>query len=310
MPKKPIYVLIFFLTAAATASRPQSLNGFDLSDALIPSDEIRHGGPPRDGIPSIDAPTFLIPTDAVSPDIRVLGVSFNGVSKAYPINILNYHEIVNDKFDGKPVVITYCPLCGSGVAFLAEVKDRPLTFGVSGLLYNSDVLMYDRETESLWSQLESRSVSGVMKGEALPLLPTANTTWSEWRSRYPDSKLLSEKTGHNRNYQRTPYVGYDESKSLYFPVRDVSERYHPKEKVIGLQIKTQYKAYPFSELRKSGSIVHDSISGTAVVVHFDEQNDTARITNSLGEELPHITTFWFAWYAFHPGSEVYSSKQP
>ncbi|MES9860025.1 MAG: DUF3179 domain-containing (seleno)protein, partial [Candidatus Thiodiazotropha sp. 4PDIVS1] len=136
-------------------------NGFDLSSASIKVSEVLSGGPPRDGIPAIDQPEFVSSDEAdfLTPDDRILGVVRNGVAKAYPISILNWHEIVNDVFDDEPVVITFCPLCGTGMAFEAMIDRQTLTFGVSGLLYNSDVLLYDRHSESLWSQIMKQSIS-------------------------------------------------------------------------------------------------------------------------------------------------------
>lgn len=159
-----------------------SHNGFDLNDALIEVDEIHHGGPAKDGIPAIDQPKFISAKEAsyLSSDARILGLSLNGVSKAYPINILNYHEIVNDFLADQAVVITYCPLCGSGVGYSANINGKDTSFGVSGLLYNSDVLLYDRETESLWSQLLSQSISGVHKGTELEMLAINHTSWQAW----------------------------------------------------------------------------------------------------------------------------------
>jgi hypothetical protein len=157
------------------------MNGFNLESTSIPMDEIRRGGPPRDGIPSIDNPIFVSAGEAKYPDDsdRDLGVAINNLAKAYPIGIMNYHEIVNDYFNSTAVVVTYCPLCGSGIAFYSKVEDKTHTFGVSGLLYNSDVILYDRETESLWSQLMHEAVSGPLKGSKLRIIPTANTTWQE-----------------------------------------------------------------------------------------------------------------------------------
>ncbi|MBT5928092.1 MAG: DUF3179 domain-containing protein, partial [Verrucomicrobia bacterium] len=131
------------------------MNGFDLAESTIPVSEIVRGGPPRDGIPAIDNPKFLLSDAAqfLSDDELVIGLTRNGITRAYPLRIMLWHEVVNDTFGEEPVAVTYCPLCGTAVAFEAMIKDHKLTFGVSGLLFQSDVLMYDRQTESLWSQL-------------------------------------------------------------------------------------------------------------------------------------------------------------
>ena len=137
----------------------RTLNGFDLTDTLIPEHLIEAGGPPRDGIPAIDEPLFVDSSRAgLSDTDRVLGLSFGAVARAYPVRILNWHEIVNDRIADQPVAVTYCPLCGSGMAFDARVGGQITRFGVSGLLYNSDVLLYDRRTGSLWSQIMARAV--------------------------------------------------------------------------------------------------------------------------------------------------------
>jgi len=143
------------------------LNGFDVTDAIIPVKKIASGGPPRDGIPAINEAKFVNPAEAkfLDPDSRVLGVEIEGVAKAYPIAILNWHEIVNDRIGTQHLAVTYCPLCGTGMVFASNVGDTALVFGVSGLLYNSDVLLYDRNTESLWSQLMRKAVSGPLKNE-------------------------------------------------------------------------------------------------------------------------------------------------
>ena len=140
------------LFAACATLQGQEKNGFSVTNALIPVDEIRSGGPPRDGIPAIDRPRFVTADAAgfLQASDRVLGITRNGVSKAYPVAILNWHEIVNDRIANEPIVITFCPLCGTGIAYLATTGDQVLDFGVSGLLYNSDMLLYDRQTESLW----------------------------------------------------------------------------------------------------------------------------------------------------------------
>ncbi len=287
----------------------QTLNGFDLKGASIPVNEIMSGGPPRDGIPSIDKPTFIEAGKAgYAGDSRVLGVVVDGIAKAYPIAIMNYHEIVNDKFNKTPVVITYCPLCGSGVAYLAGIDGKSRTFGVSGLLFNSDVLLYDRQSESLWSQLMSEAVTGPMKGTKLEIIPTSNTSWEDWKDRYPNTLTLSTETGFNRNYSRTPYTGYDDSEQLYFPVSYRNYDYHQKEMIIGIEVDGKFKAYPYEELKKLSSFpLTDKFSGKTLKIYFEKEYQSARIADENDEELPYMATFWFAWYAFHPDTKVFKA---
>ncbi len=295
---------------ALGTAEAQVLNGFDLKGASVPAERILAGGPPRDGIPAIDRPRFVsAPAARLGPEDRVLGVAVNGVAKAYPIRILNWHEIVNDRFASEAVVVTYCPLCGSGIAFRASVRGRPASFGVSGLLYNSDVLLYDRETDSLWSQIGREAISGPRKGERLTALPTSNTTWVEWRTRHPDTQVLSEDTGFRRDYGRDPYAGYESSAALYFDVAATSQRYHPKELVVGVESGGRYKAYPFSELAKAPVPLRDTVGGEVIEVRFDRTHRTAMVRDAEGSERFSLVTYWFAWYAFHPETEVYQPSR-
>ncbi|MCW8943639.1 MAG: DUF3179 domain-containing protein [Sedimenticola sp.] len=275
-------------------------------EAAIPVDQIHSGGPPKDGIPSIDRPRFLTEEKSrLQPTDRILGLMWNGVAKAYPIAIMNWHEIVNDQFGKDPVVITYCPLCGSGVAFHAEVRGETLQFGVSGLLYNSDVLLYDRKTESLWSQLLSRAVTGEMNGTRLKVLPLMVTTWEEWKQLYPATVVLSRDTGHFRDYDRDPYAGYETSEGIYFPVSKKDPRYHPKEQIIGLEVNGAFKAYPVAELSLKGGKITDEFAGKKLVIDYNPVSQSVRFFDQQGTEIAVIRTFWFAWYAFHPETAVY-----
>jgi len=160
-------LLLFSVSACA-----EEKNGFILDQGLISPEQVFQGGPAKDGIPAIDRPEFINASDAyfLKADDRILGIKIDGIAKAYPISILNWHEIVNDSTGGAAYTITYCPLCGTGVAFNRDVNKRTLSFGVSGLLYNSDVLLYDRESESLWSQILGKAVTGNYKGTNLSML--------------------------------------------------------------------------------------------------------------------------------------------
>ena len=284
-------------------------NGFDINNSSIAADEIHIGGPPRDGIPSIDDPIFFSANQAgfLNAQDRVLGLHLNGVSKAYPISIMNWHEIVNDEIAGKAVAVSFCPLCGTGVAFAAHAGGKKLNFGVSGLLYNSDVLLYDRETESLWSQLLTRAVSGPMKGTSLKQISLEHTSWGNWKKRHPQTLVLSTDTGYSRDYRRDPYAGYEDNKGIYFPVAHRDPRYHPKERVLGLEIDGQFKAYPFAELSQTNGLVHDRFNGKSLNIYYDKNSHSARVTDADGRPLPGITAFWFAWIAFHPETAVFKA---
>ena len=301
-------VLMALTLIAAPASAGVVKNGFELEGGLINPDEILQGGPPRDGIPALTKPHFVAADEAhgLADGDRVLGLDRNGIARAYPIAILNWHELVNDRFGDEPVVVSYCPLCGTGMVFAAELGGDALTFGVSGLLYNSDVLFYDHQSGSLWSQLLRKAVTGPMQGANLEMLPASHTSWADWRARYPETQVLSRETGYTRDYDRNPHGGYDTDGRIFFPVSNVSNLYHPKEQVLGVSIDGQHKGYPFTELAGAGSErIDDQFAGQRVTVIWDEVHRTARALDQGGEQIPTVTSFWFAWYGFHPETLVY-----
>lgn len=235
----------------------------------------------------------------------MIGVQHRGIARAYPIAILNWHEVVNDRYGEEPVVVTFCPLCGTGMVFRAAVGGRPLVFGVSGLLYNSDVLLYDRQTGSLWSQLLAKAVSGPHKGQPLTQLAAEHTTWADWRKRHPDSQVLTPQTGHERDYRRDPYAGYGRSAELMFPVRFQDARLHPKEQVIGVSVGNLHKAYPFSHLSRVPTPLEDRLGTQQLRIEFDPAHRTGRVFDADGRVMPSVIAFWFAWYAFHPDTALF-----
>ncbi len=311
-----LIAILFYLSSSQAIAGYTNINGFDLSDTSIPAAQIMHGGPPRDGIPALTMPPFTTPKDAdfLSSESRVIGVSINGKSKAYPIAILNYHEIVNDELGGQHIAVTFCPLCGTGIVYDAMVNNEHLEFGVSGLLYNSDVLLYDRQSESLWSQVLSTAISGSMKGTKLQRIPALHTTWNSWLAEHPNTRVLSQQTGHFREYRRTPYAGYNESSSLYFPVSSRDPRYHNKEVVITLELDGATKAYPFAELalfEKHTGKNHfdDTVADQNIRIEFNLEARSGRIYDSQNSEIPSFQAFWFAWVAFHPDTDVFTATQ-
>lgn len=285
-------------------------NGFDLTNALVSEDKILSGGPQRDGIPAINKPIFVSGKQVtfLKPDDRVLGLINNKQAKAYPIAILNYHEIVNDNVGGDKIAVTYCPLCGSGIAYRSEIEGEDFIFGVSGLLYNSALLLYDRQTESLWSQILGKAISGSMKGTKLETVQLTYTSWRDWQQRYPDTLVLSTRTGFLHDYSKEPYAGYEKSGRLWFPVNFRAMGYHPKERIIGIEINGKFKAYPFAELSKTSGKIKDSVNGKKLLIYFDSDNQTGSVFDEAGDELQSVTTFWFAWYAFHNDTDVYQRQ--
>jgi len=281
--------------------------GFQLSNLLIPVNEIKDGGPPPDGIPSIDRPKFenVIDANFIKEKENVLGVYYNGIAKAYPIKIMDLHEIVNDQFGDQAITVTFCPLCGSGVSFNANIENMNRTFGVSGLLYNSDVLLFDRATNSLWSPIKGQAISGKSSGQVIQFIPTELTTWGDWKTRFPDTKILSPDTGYAFDYSKKAYIDYLASEQLMFPVSKKNKALKNKDKVIGIEVEGQFKAYPFKKLRKVESPIKDKINGKELMIFYDKSSNSAWIEDNNGTILNGMTMFWFAWYAFHSETSVF-----
>jgi len=304
-----LYSTLLMVAFWASFVEAVSKNGFDLDGALIPVKKILSGGPPRDGIPALNNPSFVSAEMAsyLKEGDRVLAIEIDGVAKAYPIRILDWHEIVNDRIGGQRLAVTYCPLCGTGVVFASNAGEGALVFGVSGLLYNSDVLLYDRNTESLWSQLMGQAISGRLKGVKLPQVPAFHTTWGEWRTRFPQTEVLSIDTGYKRDYRKKAYAGYSESRRLYFSVTDKAPKtYHPKEQVMGVEVDGVFKAYPFKELSLNETPTFvDTVNGKQLTVHWNEAARSSHVTDSQGQDVVSTTAFWFAWFTFHPMTEVF-----
>jgi len=301
--------LLLTLCLLSTVVWADRFNGFDVSDSLVPCKHIVHGGPPRDGIPAIAHPRYVSASEAkfLRANDLVLALALGGQARAYPRYILNWHELVNTEIAGQAVLVSYCPLCGTGMAFLAEVRGEKLSFGVSGLLYNSDLLFYDKGSLSLWSQLDRRAISGPYKGTSLEQIGLEVMPWWRWRQQHPETAVLDENQGYARNYRRDPYSGYETSSQLYFKtLRRAPKAYHVKEPVQGIVWQGQAKAYPFAELRKleSDSVI-DEIAGEKIKLHWDGKHEVAWLSTLDGKKLVSTRAYWFAWYAFHPQTEVF-----
>ena len=284
--------------------------GFDLENATIPLKDIKDGGPRRDGIPAIDEPKFLpvMEVDFLKDDDLLMSMSLGGVTRGYPIRILDHHEIVNDQIGDLAFAVTYCPLCGTGMIFDRTIEGEITTFGVSGLLYQSDVLLYDRATESLWSQLMMECISGDRVGMRLTWLPSEFMTWASWKDRYPGGKVLSNKTGHRRNYQRTLYRGYEDSESVYFPVPLYRDDLGIKDWILGVELNGKHTAYDL-RLFESGRVYGDEFGGRKLRLQYDPLTRHAQVTDTdSGDKIPHVFAYWFAWQAFYPGTRLMSSE--
>lgn len=266
--------------------RPTGPSGIDLP---VPESELQRGAP-KDGIPAITEPAFGEDWTGVSLRVvsrftgqertieprltdadEVVGVERDGKARAYPLAVLNWHEVVNDTFGG-PLLVTYCPLCGSAVVAERRVRGEETQFGVSGLLYRQDLVMYDEATESLWSQILATAIRGPATGDRLSVQPSSLTTWGSWREDHPETRVLrpppeSKTVGGAlvRNYNTDPYAGYAESRRIGLGGSFEDDRLHPKTTVLGIVEGDEATAYPLPAVEEAG-VVNDVVGGRPVVV--------------------------------------------
>jgi Protein of unknown function (DUF3179) len=323
-------------------------NGRDEPKHVVPLDKIVSGGPPPDGIPSIDNPKFVSVEEAdkfLQDGDQVVGLNINGDIRAYPLQILVWHEIVNDNVGGVPVAVTYCPLCFTNQVFDRTVQGQTVEFGTSGKLYNSNLVMYDRTSNSLWSQALGQAIVGNHAGIKLDRIPFDVAFWKEWKQLYPDTKVLSRDTGSTRPYGADPYGNYYTSNDLFFPVSNKDDRLGLKEIVVGLENAGQFKAYKLQQIEDS-KVINNRIGGKSIAlfslhpfmvrvfnstlngqnIEFRVDKNNSKITDKqTGSEwnfdgsaisgsmkgkqltrLPFDEGFWFEWVAFHPRTALYS----
>ena len=244
----------------------------------IPYDELLAGGPPRDGIPSIDDPQFVSPEEAsewLAGNEPVISVEIEGEARAYPLQILTWHEIVNDEVGGVPVAVTFCPLCNSALTFDRRLDGEVLEFGTSGLLRHSDLVMYDRTTESLWQQFTGEGIVGDLAGEQLTFLPSAIVSFDDFREAHPDGQVLSRETGYTRPYGENPYAGYDTIGQRPFLFQgEVDGRLPAMARVVTVSVEDADAAYPYTVLEEVG-VINDSVGGQDLVVFFKPGTSSA-----------------------------------
>jgi hypothetical protein len=252
-------------------------------ECSIPTSGIYDGGPGPDGIPALDYPTLVGPWDGtltLDDDDRVLGLEHDEAARAYPLRVLWWHEIVNDTLGGRNVLVTYCPLTGSGVVFDRLVNGEARLFGVSGLLYENNLMMFDRTNRSLWNQLLLGSQCGVDRGTELARLPVVETTWGHWRRWHAHTTVVSPNTGLDRPYDTYPYGTYDQlnDERTLFPSAPWDRSRPAKELVLGVRDGDNAVAYPFSMLDSLGTAValNDSIGARPILVTYVGRERTAR----------------------------------
>ena len=280
----------------------------------IPLNEIIAGGPPKDGIPPIDNPKFISVREAEEwLGDREPGIAFSrgNTHRFYPYLILVWHEIVNDIVGGERVLVTYCPLCLTGFVLDPLVKGERVEFGTSGKLWKSNLVMYDRKTNSLWPQVLAEAAVGEMTGTKLTILPSDQVRYGEWKKKHPRGEVLSRDTGAIRAYGRYPYAGGD-----YFGVDGLSlNLVNPKDTrlpnsayVFGITVNGKTKAYHTEAVKRKG-VVTDKFAGETFILRHDRELDVIRMFRKLPdgneERINPISGFWFSWSAVHPDTELY-----
>ena len=285
-----LFIFIPFLTFAQDdltqikKAYPNWKTNFD--KRAIDISELMSGGVPKDGIPAILKPKIISIKDAsgwIDDKNPVIAVEINGEARAYPLEILIWHEIANDKIDGVPVAVSFCPLCYSALVYDRRVNGITPVFGVSGLLRNSDMVMYDNVTESFWQQFTGEAIVGDMVGTKLKLIPTQIISFKQFKDAYPNGTVLSKDTGYKRNYGLNPYVGYDDIDQRPFLYRgDIDDRLPPNEKVIGIKEDGMHKAYPYTITMKK-HVINDVVNGKPVVVFHSEGAVSALDKNTIAD---------------------------
>jgi len=264
----------------------------DLARRSVDLRELKPGGPPKDGIPALNEPRFTTVKKArswLSLREPVIVVENGHAARAYPLQILIWHELVNDRFGARAILVSYCPLCNSAVVFDRSLDGRVYEFGVSGMLRESDMVMFDRQTESLWQQITGEAIVGSLAGKTLTVVPSQTVSFEMFQTQFPDGEVLSRDTGFDRAYGQNPYAWYESRGQPIMPAEisstkiPIELRRSPLERILALSIDRHTKAYPFKLLRKAG-VLEDHIGSTSIVIFFDDRVtgvlDAARISES------------------------------
>ncbi len=291
----------------STVIRDVSLQS-DFTGSKINSSDLVDGCSGKDCIPAISNPKFEKVQEAswLADNDIVLTISHKGVNRAYPQRIMNWHEIINDTVADDPIAITFCPLCGSAVAFERKVDGVITELGVSGKLHDSDLVMYDRYEGNLWQQITGEGLVGpaARRNEKLKPILLGTTTWVKWKKENLEGEVLSKDTGYSRNYDQYPYGTYEQDDQLLFGVRGLNKSLQIKTVVYGVEIDGRSKAYPESVFDKQ-PVIEDAIGNTKIRLEKTDSGQIKIINIQTQEEIIPIRLFWFAWAAFHPDTELY-----
>jgi len=322
-----LFSLILFAIFAAAQVSAQGLSApvnywrqewpkTDFTRHSVPLSEIQSGGPPKDGIPPIDNPKFVSIADAakwVGATEPVMVFSHAGDVRAYPLQILMFHEIVNDVAGDVPVAVTFCPLCNSGLIFDRRLGGRVLEFGVSGMLRFSDMVMFDRQTDSWWQQFQGRAIVGELQGLELTALPAWLESWQGYLGRNPDGLVMAEPKGHRRNYGSNPYAGYDSGRPFLYQGENPPHGIDPVARVV----RVGNRAWPLIRLAEAGEITEAgyrlswaegqaSALDTRAIGQGREVGDVRVYDAATGAGVIHEVVFAFAFHAFYPDAPIHT----
>ena len=302
-------VAVAALALAPAALAAEGPNGFDLSNARVPVGEIVEGGPPRDAIGAVSDPAFVSPDEAlwVEAPNPVLGVVVGESAHCYPEHLMDRHQIVDDELDDRPVVVTWDPLAGSPRAYDRQVDGRTLTFGVSGLVYNHNFLLFDRETDSLWVQFTGEAISGPLAGKRLAPLAIRREPYAVWRERYPQTQVLARPDPKRLDYRHNPYLRYITDDQAIFPVKAEDFRFHQKEIVLGIRAGGVTRAYLGSLMTAAGGKAVDEVGGAKVRITYDPGEGVFGYDVPPGVEADEA--YWLAWKAFYPDTEIWHEPE-
>ena len=267
----------------------------DTTKYSIPLTAILSGGPGKDGIPALTDPAFVsLEETEVQDTVRGILLDIQNTRRFYPFSILVWHEIVNDSIEDTVFAVTYCPLCDTALTINRRIGGTPLQFGVSGLLYESNLLMYDTATESLWSQTRREAVVGTYTGTTLSLLPQQILTLGEVRSKYPDTVVLSTATGYRRDYTHSPYADYADREETLFPFSKSDAKFSAKEPLYVIPFRGASVAFPFNDFSE-GTQEFTINNETLIITRTGDE--IIAVTN--GKQIPGYTEFWFSWITHH-----------
>jgi hypothetical protein len=288
---------------------PKTINGFRLVPLLVKPELVRAGGPARDHIKAVDDPQFVTPEQAswVAGDTPVMGVELSGEARAYPVHLMERHQIVNDVLAGVPIAVSYDPLAGTPRAFRRSVGEKDLHFGVSGVVYNACSLMYDRETQSLWSQFTGQAISGPLAGTRLDRIRVRQEPRDLWLGRAPASTILVRPDPKGIDYRYSPYQAYWLQEEIPFPVAAKDPRFHSKELVLGVVAQGKARAFLGSLLTAAGGRVTDDFHGQTIRILYDSED--AFMQWEIPREVEVTEAYWFAWKAFHPDTEIWDDPK-